>query len=111
MTSQQQIAYARSKSDVIAKLDGTFTMPTAAAGAVTATELQQSVFNAPPAAATASTTQAPNLMLKVPTASGDQAMEDARSPTGSLAGTKRPREEEEEDSGSDVAMEEDSDDE
>jgi U2 small nuclear ribonucleoprotein B'' len=80
-------------------------MPSAAAGEVTATELQQSIFNAPPSAATSNT-------LKPP--AGDQAMADVRSPTTSVAGQKRRRDEEEEveeDSEGDVAMEEDSDDE
>jgi U2 small nuclear ribonucleoprotein B'' len=88
-------------------------MPAAAAGAVTATELQQSIFNAPPsAAASANTTAQVSGTLKPPT---DHAMEDARSPTTSVAGQKRPREEEEEedeadeDSEGDVAMDEDSD--
>ncbi|KUJ22378.1 RNA-binding domain-containing protein, partial [Mollisia scopiformis] len=108
---EMQIQYAKSKSDTIAKLDGTFRMPAAAAGAVTATELQQSIFNAPPSAATTTNTTAPALgTLKPP--STDHAMEDARSPTTSVAGQKRRRDEEdesEEDSEGDVAMDEDSD--
>jgi U2 small nuclear ribonucleoprotein B'' len=91
-------------------------MPSAAAGAVTATELQQSIFNAPPSAATTTSTApapAPGT-LKPPPSAADHAMEDARSPTNSVAGQKRRREEEEEpeeDSEGDVAMDEDSDDE
>ncbi|TVY42291.1 U2 small nuclear ribonucleoprotein B'' [Lachnellula subtilissima] len=111
---EMQIQYAKSKSDMIAKLDGTFKMPAAAAGAVTATELQQSIFNAPPSASTTSnTTGATTGSLKPPTGSVDHSMEDARSPTTSVAGQKRRRddEEEEDDSEEDVAMEEDSDDE
>jgi len=87
-------------------------MPSAAAGAVTSTELQQSIFNAPPSSVTTTTTQAPSA-LKLP-AAADYAMEDARSPATSVAGQKRRRDEEdepEEDSEGDVAMEEDSDDE
>ncbi|CAG8956077.1 hypothetical protein HYFRA_00011861 [Hymenoscyphus fraxineus] len=108
---EMQIQYAKSKSDAIAKLDGTFHMPSAAAGAVTATALQQSIFNAPPSASNTTST-APST-LKPPPAPTDQTMEDARSPTTSVAGQKRRRDEEdEEDDGSDedVAMEEDSDD-
>ncbi|KFZ03035.1 hypothetical protein V501_09432 [Pseudogymnoascus sp. VKM F-4519 (FW-2642)] len=114
-----EIQYAKSKSDTIAKLDGTFHKPAAAAGEVTATELQQSIFNAPPSAAFMAGGGAPGTagaaaLLKPPPALGrDTAMEDARSPTTSVAGEKRKRdeeEEEEEESGSDVAMEEDSDD-
>jgi len=91
-------------------------MPSAAAGAVTATELQQSIFNAPPSANTASIASLPPRPegLKPPPSAGDHAMEDARSPTTSVAGQKRRRDEEdepEEDSEEDVAMEEDSDDE
>ncbi|KAK2626526.1 hypothetical protein QTJ16_003701 [Diplocarpon rosae] len=108
---QIQIQYAKSKSDVIAKLDGTFRMPSAAAGDVTSTELQKSVFDGPPAASSATVIGG---TLKPPTAPGtDQPMEDARSPTTSAAGQKRRRDEEsepEEDSEGDVAMDEDSDD-
>jgi len=117
---EMQIQYAKSKSDTIARLDGTFRMPAAAAGAVTATELQQSIFNAPPSAsAAATTTAAPGTgptSLKPPATSVDQIMEEARSPA-SVAGQKRRRNEEEEaeaeeedESDEDVAMEEDSDD-
>jgi len=119
---EMNIAYAKGKSNFVAKLDGTFKMPSATAppGEVTSTELQQSIFNAPPSSAMSTTTLPPapaNLppapgTLKPPAA--DQAMEDARSPTTSVAGQKRRRDEEEEaeeDSEGDVAMEEDSDDE
>jgi U2 small nuclear ribonucleoprotein B'' len=46
----QRIAYAKGKSNKIAKLDGTFAMPTKtpAPGEVAATELQQSIFGGPP---------------------------------------------------------------
>ncbi|KAN0122574.1 RNA-binding domain containing protein [Hyaloscypha variabilis] len=111
-----EIQYAKSKSDTIAKLDGTFRMPSAAAGAVTATELQQSIFNAPPSANTAAIASLPPRPegLKPPPSAADHAMEDAKSPTNSAAGQKRRRDEDEEledDSEEDVAMEEDSDDE
>jgi len=91
-------------------------MPSAAAGAVTATELQQSIFNAPPSANTAAIASLPPRPegLKPPPSAVDHTVEDARSPTTSVAGQKRRRDEEdesEEDSEEDVAMEEDSDDE
>ncbi|KAH8815022.1 hypothetical protein F5884DRAFT_160405 [Xylogone sp. PMI_703] len=102
------IQYAKSKSDTIAKLDGTFRMPSAPSGAVVSTELQQSIFNAPPS----TTTAPPSGTLKPPAPEPDQTMEDAKSPATSVAGQKRRRdEEEEEESEEDVAMEEDSDDE
>jgi len=111
---EMQIQYAKSKSDTIAKLDGTFHKPAAAAGEVTVTELQQSIFNAPPSAAaivtTAPTTAAATLLP--PATSADLGMGDAKSPA-SMAGQKRRRDDDEEDaedSDDDVAMEEDSDD-
>ena len=87
-------------------------MPSAAAGEVTATELQQSIFNAPPSST--ATIVPPHSGSLKPLPNTDHAMEDARSPTTSVAGQKRRRDEEEEvdeDSEGDVAMEEDSDDE
>lgn len=56
--SRQKIAYAKGKSDTIAKLDGTFKIPDVRTTA-TSSEVQQSIFNAPPSAATTSTTTAP----------------------------------------------------
>ncbi|KAI8232446.1 U2 small nuclear ribonucleoprotein B'' [Colletotrichum sp. SAR 10_86] len=94
------IQYAKSKSDFVAKLDGTYKMPNSTAGAsnVEVTELQQSIFNAPaPGEAAAASKPAP---------SGDQPMSDVQAAD---RGQKRQRDEEEDDD-SDVAMEEDSDD-
>ncbi|TAQ90456.1 hypothetical protein B7494_g1188 [Chlorociboria aeruginascens] len=110
---EMQIQYAKTKSDTIAKMDGTFYKPSAAAGEVTATELQQSIFNAPPSAATVTSAAPTATTLKPqPVAGGDQIMEDAKSPAESVTGQKRRRDDEdEEDSEEDVAMEEDSDDE
>jgi RNA recognition motif-containing protein len=104
----QKITYAKSKSNVVAKLDGTFKLPqTASAAHVEVTDLQQSIFNAPvPGQPAPATTAAPAASLKPV---GTEAT-DAASPAS--RGTKRPRDDEEEDeSDSDVAMEEDSDDE
>jgi U2 small nuclear ribonucleoprotein B'' len=111
----QQISYAKSKSDTIAKLDGSFRMPSAAAGAVATTELQKSIFGAPPSASITHALPPIPGTLKPPQTAVDHAMEDARSPTTSVAGQKRRRDDEddepEEDSEGDVAMDEDSDDE
>lgn len=106
LTQTQKISYAKSKSNVVAKLDGTFKLPqTASAGHVEVTDLQQSIFNAPaPGQAAPATNAVPAATLKP----GDAKPTDAASPAS--RGTKRPRDEEEE-SDSDVAMEEDSDDE
>ncbi|KAF4874818.1 U2 small nuclear ribonucleoprotein B'' [Colletotrichum siamense] len=94
------IQYAKSKSDFVAKLDGTYKMPNSTAGAsnVEVTELQQSIFNAPAPGEVAAASK--------PAPSGDQPMSDAQAAD---RGQKRQRDEEEDDD-SDVAMEEDSDD-
>lgn len=113
---------------MIARLDGTISLPVAAVGAGAATELQQSIFGAPPVISGAPGTEKTGAgLLRVPEKSGgDTAMEDATSSrASSVAGKKRPREDDGEnggtaskravdsgsDSDSDVAMEEDSDDE
>ncbi|EMR67458.1 putative u2 small nuclear ribonucleoprotein b protein [Eutypa lata UCREL1] len=108
-----RIQYAKSKSDMIAKLDGTYKLPGSAAANVEMTETQHSIFNAPPpsssAAGAPSTTAAappPHGLPSRPSQSTDQAMTEAKSPDN--RGQKRPRDEEEE-SDEDVAMEEDSD--
>ncbi|KAK1769678.1 hypothetical protein QBC33DRAFT_331298 [Phialemonium atrogriseum] len=108
-----KITYAKSKSNIVAKLDGTFRMTTGATAPVDITDLQQSIFNAPVPRGGSSTTHD---LPSRPPAGGDQAMADAGTPES--RGMKRPREEneeeeeeEEEESDSDVAMEEDSEDE
>ncbi|KAK0748217.1 hypothetical protein B0T21DRAFT_380102 [Apiosordaria backusii] len=102
-----------SKSNIIAKLDGTFKPPAASTAAqVEVTDLQQSIFNAPLPGAS---TTVPSRGLPPKPSAPDHAMPDAG--TAESRGTKRPREEEEqkqeEESDSDVAMEveDDSDDE
>ncbi|EFZ00334.2 U2 small nuclear ribonucleoprotein B'' [Metarhizium anisopliae] len=100
---QLKIQYAKSKSHFVSKLDGTFKMPSASGAAVVEqTQLQQSIFNAPPPGSVAPAK---------PPAAVDQVMNDAGTPES--RGQKRGREDEDEgeDSESDVAMEEDSDDE
>ncbi|KAI0531617.1 hypothetical protein GGR58DRAFT_524255 [Xylaria digitata] len=106
-----KIQYAKSKSDTIAKLDGTYKLPGTAAANVEMTEIQQSIFNAP--APTSSTTSAAptshGLPAKPPAAASFPV---ANAPSPDTRGQKRSRdEEEEEESDEDVAMEEDSDDE
>ncbi|KAI1214036.1 RNA-binding domain-containing protein [Annulohypoxylon truncatum] len=115
--AELRIQYAKSKSDVVAKLDGTYKLPGSAAANVEMTEAQQSIFNAPaPGTSTttgaAATTQASSGLPAKPPRGPDRVMTDAKSPD--TRGQKRPRdeeEEEEEESDEDVAMEEDSDDE
>lgn len=90
----------------MAKLDGTFKIPNVAGATnVEQTELQQSIFNAPPPGSAPAPTPGSGLPAK-PAASADHVMEDADTPGG--RGQKRTRDDE--DSDSDVAMEEDSDD-
>jgi len=106
-----KIQYAKGKSHFVAKLDGTFKIPNMGPGAenVQQTELQQSIFNAPPpgSAPTAAPAASGSGLPPKPPGSVDLPMKDAGS---DARGHKRTRDEEEE-SDEDVAMEEDSDDE
>ncbi|KAK7714367.1 hypothetical protein SLS64_004467 [Diaporthe eres] len=104
------VSYAKSKSNVVAKLDGTFKIPTSANQQAEMTDLQQSIFNAPPpgSAAPAAPPAPSGLPTKPPAAAGQAT---ASADDAENRGQKRPREEEEEEEeDSDVAMEEDSDD-
>ncbi|KAL2017904.1 hypothetical protein VTK56DRAFT_1560 [Thermocarpiscus australiensis] len=106
-----KISYAKSKSNIIAKLDGTFKPPTASsAGRVEVTDLQQSIFNAPvPGSTSNAAPPAPQGLPSKPPGT-DHVMTGTGAPES--RGTKRPREEEEEEeSDQDVAMEEESDEE
>ncbi|UZP32917.1 hypothetical protein NXS19_000733 [Fusarium pseudograminearum] len=71
--------YAKSKSNFVAKLDGTFKIPSMNAGAanVEQTELQQSIFNAPPpGSAPAPGSGLPRNLLRTPISDSDVAMEE-----------------------------------
>ncbi|KAI9681551.1 MAG: U2 snRNP complex subunit msl1 [Trizodia sp. TS-e1964] len=94
---EMRISYAKTKSDAISKLDGTFRMPSAAAGEVTATELQKSIFEAPPSSVIPPSQSLPNPPPSLKPPGIAQPPEEAKSPQG----TKRMRDEEE-----DVASEE-----
>jgi U2 small nuclear ribonucleoprotein B'' len=87
----QVILYGRGQSDIIPKLRGTFEPIQQAATASEATDLQKSIFNAPPSG-----------IPQKPTENGVKGAEPH--------GVKRPRDEEEEDEQSDAPMEEDEDD-
>jgi U2 small nuclear ribonucleoprotein B'' len=100
-----KIQYAKSKSDVVAKLDGTYKMAGSAATNVEMTQTQHSIFNAP---APGSAPSASHGLPAKPPPGADRVMTDAASPDN--RGQKRTRDEEDE-SDEDVAMEEDSDDE
>jgi len=91
---EMEISYAKGTSHIIPKLRGTFEPPTAPGAPETeSTELQKSIFNAPPSG-----------MPTKPAANGLATAED-----DGPHGTKRPREEVEEED-EDVAMDEDEDD-
>ncbi|KAH6646481.1 hypothetical protein BKA67DRAFT_664317 [Truncatella angustata] len=121
-----RIQYAKGKSDIIAKLDGTYKMPeTAGAVAAQMTETQQSIFNAPApgtavpataaataAAPTSTPAAASGLPAKPPTAArGQKRTRDEEEEGEEDEEEKEEEKDEEEESDSDVAMEEDSDDE
>ncbi|KAI8629285.1 hypothetical protein F5Y19DRAFT_96009 [Xylariaceae sp. FL1651] len=112
-----RIQYAKTKSDTIAKLDGTYKLTGLGAPSnVEMTETQQSIFNAPaptPMSSTASITPASHgLPAKPPQGAKSPAI---NAPSPDTRGQKRARDEEEEEqeeeSDEDVAMEEESDDE
>lgn len=101
----QKVMYAKNKSNILAKLDGTFRIPIATNQNAEMTDLQQSIFSAPvpgsvPAAAPPALSGLPS---KPQTAPANAEAPESR-------GQKRSREDEEEEEDSDVAMEEDSDD-
>ncbi|MCJ1373507.1 U2 snRNP complex subunit msl1 [Loxospora ochrophaea] len=102
---EMKIQYGKGKSDTIAKLDGTYRMPDAAANATTSTELQKSIFDAPPSAAVAALPAKvePKPAPIAETAGANGTAGDGDGPQG----LKRRREEESEDEG--APMEEDSD--
>ncbi|KAI0393471.1 hypothetical protein F5Y17DRAFT_458817 [Xylariaceae sp. FL0594] len=109
-----KIQYAKSKSDTIAKLDGTYKLPGSAAAAVEMTETQHSIFNAPaPTSGTPTTSAQNNLPPKIvqPEVQTLPTPGVANAPSPDTRGQKRPRDEDEEESDEDVEMEEDSDDE
>ncbi|KAK3948632.1 hypothetical protein QBC32DRAFT_53097 [Pseudoneurospora amorphoporcata] len=102
---KMKITYAKGRSNIIAKLDGTLVPPKAAA-AVALTTVQQSIFSAPVPGAPATNTESPAPQGSPAKPPGTETA----TPAEENRGTKRPREdEEEEESDSDVAMEEDSD--
>jgi U2 small nuclear ribonucleoprotein B'' len=80
----KKIVYAKGQSQIIPKLRGTFEPPTAATGTVETTDLQKSIFNAPPSSVSTKLTETNGL----------------KPAEGSLPepphGVKRPRDEEEE---------------
>ncbi|KAI1819200.1 hypothetical protein F4861DRAFT_534641 [Xylaria intraflava] len=109
-----KIQYAKSKSDTIAKLDGTYKFPGQAAATVEMTETQQSIFNAPaPTSSIAPSGSALHSLPAKPPLAANVPVANVPGPETRGQGQKRPREEEEEEeeSDEDVAMEEDSDDE
>jgi U2 small nuclear ribonucleoprotein B'' len=96
-----RIAYGKGTSNIIPKLRGTFEPPVAAAPTTEQTDLQKSIFNAPPS----------NVSAR-PVENGLPAAPPVQ-PENVAAGTKRPREEEpdeEEEEQSDAPMDEDDDD-
>ena len=107
----QKIQYAKGRSNVFAKLEGVYRPPTIAAPALGATELQQSIFNAPPSSiATAAPTAVPAatggvaVASKAPETTTNGTKDDGDLPQG----TKRRRSDESDEE--DAPMEEDDDD-
>ncbi|EXJ81348.1 hypothetical protein A1O3_07638 [Capronia epimyces CBS 606.96] len=85
------IVYGKGQSQIIPKLRGTFEPPTSSASIPETTQLQKSIFNAPPSA------------------NPSNNVENGATSNAVPHGTKRPREEEEEEE-NEVSMDEDEDD-
>lgn len=102
---EMKIQYAKGKSDTIAKLDGTYRMPVAMGIDITTTELQQSIFGAPPSSLPAPVPSASS--ANVTEASIDKGKVDVDGEEDGRKGVKRGREDESDDEG--APMEEDSD--
>ncbi|MCJ1387844.1 U2 snRNP complex subunit msl1 [Xylographa bjoerkii] len=104
----QKIQYAKGRSNVFTKLEGVYRPPTIAAPAVGATELQQSIFNAPPSSAASAvvpvTTSSAALLPKAAETTTNGTKDDSDGPQG----VKRRREDESDEE--DAPMEEDDDD-
>lgn len=82
----QNITYAQGSSDIIAKLRGTYNSSSTAPGAVVSTDLQRSIFGAPPSAPV-------GLSLK-----STEVMNGSRGGEAQVSqGIKRPRDDEESD--------------
>lgn len=96
-TSWQVIVYGKGQSQIIPKLRGTFEPPsTSSSNIPETTQLQKSIFNAPPS--------------QLPRSAVENGVKPTETNINNAAhGTKRPREEEEEDD-NEVPMEEDEDD-
>lgn len=95
---EMQIMFGKGQSQIIPKLRGTFEPPATAQTVSEATDLQKSIFNAPPSSVPAKPT-VPN---------GLKPIEAGLPPTPQ--GVKRPREDEDAAEESDAPMEEDDDD-
>ena len=100
VTAAQKIQYAKGKSNTVAKLDGTYRMPTVTGTEIATTELQQSIFNAPPSSAIAAAAQSAPA-TKAPQATTNGVEADTDGPKG----VKRVRDDESDDEG--APMEED----
>jgi U2 small nuclear ribonucleoprotein B'' len=92
LTYDKRIVYGKGQSHIVPKLRGTFEMLTAAQEATAATDLQKSIFNAPPGT--------------VPSKPVETAETKPQQPIAPH-GTKRPREDEEENDEGEAPMEED----
>jgi len=92
--SSQVIAYAKGQSQIIPKLRGTFEPPAMATTAPGTTDLQKSIFSAPPGA--------------IPAKPVENGVTQTQGTTTTVPhGVKRTREEEEESDENEVSMEED----
>ncbi|KAL8952435.1 MAG: hypothetical protein Q9222_001670 [Ikaeria aurantiellina] len=98
---EMKIQYGKGKSDTVAKLDGTYRMPSAAVDQITSSEIQQSIFNGPPTSSIPATAPPPVSLPKPPEPKTNGTATDGGEPHG----VKRGRGDESDDEG--APMEED----
>ncbi|OAX78007.1 hypothetical protein ACJ72_07688 [Emergomyces africanus] len=98
---EMKIVYGKGSSDIIAKLRGTYSTTATAPAPGVSTELQKSIFNAPPSAIVSAATTASAATRAQP------AAPESRPTSEGPQGVKRPREEEEDEGEGEAPMEED----
>ena len=97
--------YAKGQSQIIPKLRGTFEPPTAATGTVETTDLQKSIFNAPPSSVSTKPTETNG--LKPVESSLPEPPHGVKRPRDEEEEEKEEKQVEDEDEAEDAPMEED----
>ncbi|MCJ1478011.1 U2 snRNP complex subunit msl1 [Lambiella insularis] len=105
---EMKIQYGRGRSNVFTRLEGVYRPPATAATAVTSTELQQSIFNAPPSSITAAAPPPASASVPVAPKVTETVADGAKDNGDGPQGVKRRREDESDEE--EAPMDEDDDD-